>query len=63
MSKKTPRAEGAAAEPAPPKLPARSRAELGAELVALQVAYAVTASTDALALLRATAAEYLETFR
>ena len=66
MSKKT-RTEVAPApvaptEPAPPLPPARPRAELGAELVALQIAYSVTASGDALNLLRATAAEYLETF-
>lgn len=64
MSKKTPRAPAQSeAEPAPPMPPARSRAELGAELVALQIAYSVTASGDALKLLRHTADEYLETFR
>lgn len=50
-------------EPAPPMPPARSRVELGAELVALQIAYSVTASGHALNLLRHTADEYLETFR
>lgn len=50
-------------EPAPPAPPARSRAEIGAELVALQIAYSVSASPEALGLLRRTTDEYLETFR
>lgn len=65
MSKKTrseaPAQGDAASAPAP--APTRSRAEIGAELVALQIAYGVTTSAEALALLRAAAAEYLETFR
>ena len=48
----------------PPPAPARRpRAEIGAELVALQIAYHVTAAPDALKLLRACAEEFLETFR
>lgn len=48
----------------PPPAPVRRpRAEIGAELVALQIAYHVTAAPDALKLLRACAEEFLETFR
>lgn len=51
-------------EPPPPPAPARRpRAEIGAELVALQIAYQVTAAPDVLKLLRACAEEFLETFR
>lgn len=68
MTKKTLKAPAqseavAPTAPAPPLPPARPRAEIGAELVALQIAYSVTASPDALKLLRHTADEYLETFR
>lgn len=68
MTKKPPKAPAqseavAPAVPAPPLPPARPRAEIGAELVALQIAYSVTASGDALQLLRRAADEYLETFR
>lgn len=64
MTKKTPKAPAQSeAEPAPPLHPRRHRAEIGAELVALEVAYRVTASNDVLQLMRRTADEFLETFR
>lgn len=47
----------------PPEPVRRPRAEIGAELVALQIAYQVTADPSALKLLRACAEELLETFR